>query len=225
MQGNFQGGKDMKKTKLSLKSSLGNEVSKTKTAMFAKAASKPTLKSTTVKTKMSGPSDTGSKAIAKTSLQEKLDEVSSGREKRASRRSANLGAAELTAVQLKELEQRLRRLREEFKISLTEKADYFNISSMNESLIKGDDAEVAEKQRVNNAALQELEFLKTRLQLVQRALYKINLGVYGICEETEEPIGYERLNIVPWAKFAVHIQEVRERKLREYRGSKTRAEL
>jgi DnaK suppressor protein len=145
--------------------------------------------------------------------------------KKSSRKYANLKVAELTVAQLKELEARLRLLREEFKNSLKEKADQFNIAAHNESLIKGDDAEVAEKQRVNNAALQEIEFIKTRIQLVSRALSKINAGVYGICEETEEPIGYERLNIVPWAKYAVHVQEVRERKMREFRGNKTRAEL
>jgi DnaK suppressor protein len=142
-----------------------------------------------------------------------------------SRKYANLTVSELTVGQHRELELKLKKLREEFRSLLKEKANQFNIAAMNESITKGDDAEVAEKQRMNNAALQELEFLKTRLQLVSRAIAKINAGVYGICEETEEPIGFERLNIVPWAKYSVHIQEVRERKMKEFRANKTRAEL
>ncbi len=130
----------------------------------------------------------------------------------------------LTSKQFQELSAQLKSLRSELQAALLGKADAFNMGAQAESLIKGDDAEVAEKQRMNNAALQELDFLKTRLGLVQRAMAKMEAGVYGMCEETEEPIGFERLTVVPWARFAVHVQEVRERKLREYRGSRLRSE-
>ncbi len=101
----------------------------------------------------------------------------------------------------------------------------FNTQAHNESLIKGDDAEVAEKQRQSNAALQEMDMLKNRLILVERALKKIEHGVYGICEETEEPIGFERLSVIPWARYGVKVQELREMKLREYRVSRLRSEV
>jgi len=130
----------------------------------------------------------------------------------------------LTRTQLKDLEAKLIALKDELDLSIREKASLFNTLSYSESLIKGDDAEVAEKQRTNNAALQEIDILKHRVTLVKRALAKIEAGVYGLCEETEEPIGFERLNIVPWARYSIHVQEVRERKLRDFRVSKLAAE-
>jgi DnaK suppressor protein len=139
-------------------------------------------------------------------------------------KKAGHGIASLTRSQMKDLEEKLASLKEELEASIREKAGVFNTLSYSESVIKGDDAEVAEKQRTNNAALQEIDILKHRLTLVKRAIAKMEAGVYGICEETEEPIGYERLNIVPWARYSIHVQEVRERKLRDFRVSKLQAE-
>jgi DnaK suppressor protein len=141
------------------------------------------------------------------------------------RPSATAGSSGLTAKQIKVLHIRLVELKIELNAALMGKAGIFNTEAQNESLIKGDDAEVAEKQRVSNAALQELDFLKGRLKLVERAMAKIEEGVYGICEDTEEPIGFERLTVVPWARFSVHVQELRERKMREFKVSRLRSEV
>jgi DnaK suppressor protein len=131
----------------------------------------------------------------------------------------------LTKKQVKELTARLETLKEELLGKINGKAGTFQIGLEAESLIKGDDAEVAEKQRASNAALQELDFLKNRLALVERALVKIAAGAYGLCEETDEPIGYERLSVVPWARYSVHVQELRERRMREFRVSRLRSEV
>jgi len=130
----------------------------------------------------------------------------------------------LSSKQVRDLEERLQGLKLELKTALEGKAGVFNTAALSESLIKGDDAEVAEKQRVSNAALQELDFLKNRLRLVERALAKMEIGVFGICEETEEPIGFERLSVVPWARYSVHVQELRERKMRDFKVSRLRSE-
>ncbi|MBS1982680.1 MAG: TraR/DksA family transcriptional regulator [Bdellovibrionales bacterium] len=134
------------------------------------------------------------------------------------------GELGLTKKQLKELHERLLELRAEFLSKINGKASTFQVGLEAESLIKGDDAEVAEKQRASNAALQELDFLKSRLALVQRAISKIEHGCYGVCEETEEEIGYERLSVVPWARYSVHVQELRERRQREFKVSRLRSE-
>ncbi len=131
----------------------------------------------------------------------------------------------LSAKQIRELEAKLIRLRGEITAALSGKAHVFNIENHNESLIKGDDAEVAEKQRQSNAALQELDMLKNRLLLISRSLRKIEEGCYGFCEETEEPIGYERLLVIPWARYGVKVQELRERRLRDFKSNRLRAEL
>lgn len=137
-----------------------------------------------------------------------------------------ISAQGLNKKQLVELEKKLSLLREELRTSIEEKADFVvNLGHQAENVIKGDDAEVAEKQRVSNAALQELDILKGRMQLVERALHKFEDGSYGYCEETEEPIGFERLSVIPWARFSVQVQEKRERTMRDFRVSRSQAEL
>lgn len=123
-----------------------------------------------------------------------------------------------------DLEQRLHILQFELKQAIDQKTALLTIKSNDESAIKGDDAEVAEKQRSSNATLQELDIMRNRHTMVQRALMKMEQGIYGLCEETEEPIGFERLTVVPWARFGVQVQEVRERKMREYRVNRLNVE-
>ncbi len=138
----------------------------------------------------------------------------------------NQDSQELSEKQLRALQGKLLGLKTELADAIRDKAgDVIKKNQGSESVIKGDDAEVAEKQRQSNALLQELDILKTRLKLVQRALDKISEGDYGVCEETEEPIGFERLSVVPWARYSVHVQEMRERKMREFRISRLKSEL
>lgn len=137
-----------------------------------------------------------------------------------------LSAQGLNKKQLVELEEKLNALKAELHDSIEEKANFVvSFGHQAENVIKGDDAEVAEKQRVSNAALQELDILKGRLQLVERALRKVDEGTYGYCEETEEPIGFERLSVIPWARFCVQVQEKRERTMRDFKVSRSQAEL
>lgn len=132
----------------------------------------------------------------------------------------------LTKKQILELEKKLTTLKTELHDSIEEKADFVvNFGHQAENVIKGDDAEVAEKQRVSNSALQELDILKGRLQLVERALRKVEEGTYGCCEETEEPIGFERLSVIPWARFCVQVQEKRERTMRDFKVARSQSEL
>jgi DnaK suppressor protein len=142
----------------------------------------------------------------------------------APKKKLSAKALGLSASQLRDLEKRLHLIQVELKEQLDLKSGVFNAAAHTESVIKGDDAEVAEKQRVSSAALQEIDFLKNRLSLVARALAKIEVGVFGLCEETEEPIGYERLSVVPWARFSVNVQEMHERKMKDYKVNRLRAE-
>ena len=142
----------------------------------------------------------------------------------APKKKLSAKALGFSASQMRELEQRLYALQAELKGHIELKSAIFNIAAQSESIIKGDDAEVAEKQRVSNAVLQEIDFLKNRVSLVGRAIAKIDAGVFGLCEESEEPIGYERLSVVPWARFSVNVQEMHERKMKDYKVSRLRAE-
>ena len=58
-----------------------------------------------------------------------------------------------------------------------------------------------------------------RLREIDMALAKIDDGTYGICEETEEPIGRKRLEKMPWTRLSIQAAEQEERDGRQYVGS------
>jgi len=45
------------------------------------------------------------------------------------------------------------------------------------------------------------------LDQVLKALQKLETGEYGLCEGSEEPIGYRRLELRPWARYSVEYKE------------------
>lgn len=45
---------------------------------------------------------------------------------------------------------------------------------------------------------------------VQAALKRFDEGSYGVCEETEEPIGFKRLSAQPWTRFSLEAQQEME---------------
>ncbi len=49
------------------------------------------------------------------------------------------------------------------------------------------------------------------LREVERALAKFDSEEYGLCEGTEEPIGYPRLKARPWARYSIDYAEEKER--------------
>jgi DnaK suppressor protein len=65
-------------------------------------------------------------------------------------------------------------------------------------------------------ALAESEFLsmherlRKQLMEIESALARIDKGLYGICEETEEPIEPDRLLAIPWTRLSIEGAEIRE---------------
>jgi DnaK suppressor protein len=51
-----------------------------------------------------------------------------------------------------------------------------------------------------------------RVEEIDHALEKMETGEYGLDEDTDEPIGYARLKLIPWARFGADTQEARERR-------------
>ena len=152
-------------------------------------------------------------------IQDRSSQLKSSQVKKVAliRKDESKGSSGLTLSQVKMLKLKLGEIRDELLRSIDIKTQHVLRHAFElENTLQGDDAEVAEKQRLSNANLQELEFLKSRLSLVDRALMKMKDHSYGICEETEEPIGFERLHVVPWARFSIKIQEKREIRSREF---------
>src|SRR5690606_9615869 len=47
---------------------------------------------------------------------------------------------------------------------------------------------------------------------VSEALERMEEGTYGVCEETEEPIGFKRLQAQPWTRLSIEAQSDLERR-------------
>ncbi len=52
----------------------------------------------------------------------------------------------------------------------------------------------------------EIDSLSKKKELVGIALRKMDKGGYGICEKTKNPIPYERLKLVPEARFSIEYE-------------------
>jgi DnaK suppressor protein len=51
---------------------------------------------------------------------------------------------------------------------------------------------------------------------IEAALKRMDDGSYGVCEGTDEPIGFRRLEARPWTRFSVGYQEQLERDERSH---------
>lgn len=49
--------------------------------------------------------------------------------------------------------------------------------------------------------------LRSNLRDVDRALVKIAVGTYGVCERCGEPIASERLDALPWAMLCIRCKQ------------------
>jgi DnaK suppressor protein len=46
---------------------------------------------------------------------------------------------------------------------------------------------------------------------IEAALEKMHTGEYGVCEGTDEPIGFKRLELRPWTRYSMGYKEMLER--------------
>ena len=74
----------------------------------------------------------------------------------------------------------------------------------------GDEADQSMSVLAENECLTTQNRLRTQLMEIEGALARIEQGVYGICEETEEVIEVDRLRAIPWTRLSIEGAEVRE---------------
>jgi DnaK suppressor protein len=97
------------------------------------------------------------------------------------------------------------------------KADLLNrVRESRHDLHNADDNKGGDEGDQTLRALAESEFLsmherlRKQLMEIESALARIDKGLYGICEETEEPIEPERLLAIPWTRLSIEGAEIRE---------------
>ncbi len=107
----------------------------------------------------------------------------------------------LTEEQLKEFKELLLQEKKKMLEILKEEEENFeNIEDIDEIDIANS---VASNELINR--LSKLDFEK--IQMIDKALEKIEKGTYGICEGTGKPIPIERLERIPWTPYTVEYAE------------------
>lgn len=89
------------------------------------------------------------------------------------------------------------------------------IRELEATLTQTEDDEKGAPDEVDRSAFEE-EMQRTQLVLDGRknlqyeiieAIKRVEDGTYGVCEETEEPIGYKRLTAAPWTRLSLEAQQ------------------
>jgi DnaK suppressor protein len=86
-----------------------------------------------------------------------------------------------------------------------------------ESLLKPDLTDRASLETERAIELRTRDRERKLISKIDAALSRIDIGTYGFCEETEQPIGIRRLEARPIATLSIEAQERHERMERTYR--------
>jgi DnaK suppressor protein len=130
--------------------------------------------------------------------------------------AARIREKDLTAAQVKELTSALAAKRDELLEALKSRrsgsqAGETRAGTGDEADQATEDAEVALETRLMD---RDAKLLRE----VERALDKVKNQTYGLCEGTEEPIGYARLKLRPWTRYSVTYKEELEREAKRQGG-------
>jgi DnaK suppressor protein len=86
-----------------------------------------------------------------------------------------------------------------------------------ESLLKPDLTDRASLETERAIELRTRDRERKLISKIDAALVRIDLGTYGYCEDTDQPIGIRRLEARPIATLSIEAQERHERMERTYR--------
>lgn len=112
----------------------------------------------------------------------------------------------LTSAQEQELIKLLEAKRQELMSKLKSRR-----SSAASEQVPGDEADQAADDAEVSLETRLLDRDAKLLREVERALEKVQDQSYGLCEGTDEPIGYARLKLRPWTRYSVTYKEELER--------------
>lgn len=77
----------------------------------------------------------------------------------------------------------------------------------------GDEVDVSVVANLREYTITRVDQDRQRLRLVEEALQRIEEGEYGYCLNCGQPISPKRLEALPWARYCVKCQELKERGL------------
>lgn len=114
----------------------------------------------------------------------------------------------LTEQQWQELQQLLEEKRKELVKSIE------TMRARDMEFDPDDNLEELDQAAINQLQTVQLRVLDKEVKLlreVDRTLAKFDNEEFGLCEGTEEPIGYPRLKVRPWARYSIEYAEEKER--------------
>jgi DnaK suppressor protein len=118
--------------------------------------------------------------------------------------------AGLTKVQVKRLHQRLLEERSSVLHEIRRSVQ----GAVEEVPVFTESIDQAQHETEQNFRLRLADKQRKLLNEIQAAILKLEEGEYGICEGTEDPIGYARLEVRPWARYSVEYKEMKDRRER-----------
>jgi DnaK suppressor protein len=113
----------------------------------------------------------------------------------------------MNEIQLEYFKLKLMRLEEEILENAKKTTQAFQEQETNYIADQSDRATIEEEYALE---LRSRDRERKLLQKIRKALYLIEIGEYGFCEETGEPIGIKRLIARPTATLSIEAQERRE---------------
>ena len=113
---------------------------------------------------------------------------------------------------LKEERDRLEALLQSFEVQNTEEAERDSFSELSHADQHPADLGTETFEREKDFSIRTQ--IEAEIGDVERALKRLDEGTFGQCEACGKPIGDERLNAVPWARFCVDDQARAERETR-----------
>lgn len=76
--------------------------------------------------------------------------------------------------------------------------------------LSGDEIDQTVAQLTEHSLLTFQNKIREQIFEIESALARIEIGTFGICEETEEMIETERLMALPWTRLSIEGAEIRE---------------
>ncbi|MEQ9645439.1 MAG: TraR/DksA C4-type zinc finger protein [Sandaracinaceae bacterium] len=89
--------------------------------------------------------------------------------------------------------------------------------ALGETAVMPDETDMAQRSTEQAYLIRFADKERKLLNEIDRALEKLRVGDYGVCEGTEEPIGFKRLELRPWTRYSVSYKEQIERERSQHR--------
>jgi DnaK suppressor protein len=77
----------------------------------------------------------------------------------------------------------------------------------------GDEMDQSSRLQEEKSYIRNQKRIEDMLHEIECALMRIEKGIYGICEITNEPIEEQRLLLIPWTRYSIEGAEAKEEKI------------